>query len=313
MLIESPHSVGAALRHSPIVPVPPQGRTAAPFRLYQGLDRDSLSVQPDTATFWLQARGSSFFSNREGYFVLRPGQWLALEHDCTASIDTEQGAVLIGVGIRSSTLRDIHAHRNPWLPGEGCVDEDQCNALIDLWNQCAASAGGDHDEATRALRCLLQGVRDAQHTLSQWVLRCPGRRSSRQHQVFARLQRVRLYLRGHMGRMVPMEELARLTSCSPWWLSRIFKRVYGQTLQEYGLTQRIEYACWLLTQTELAIAEISHDCGFDSPSSFAHRFRQHMGTTAGEYRSRQSDNRTQVSEHGRTTKSVAHHISLSGL
>jgi AraC family transcriptional regulator len=257
------------------------------FRLY--LERGFNCVRPSaqSASYWLQLRGRSYIESKEGHFVLKPGQWFALERESAPSIGTDRRGVLIGFSADPALLADIERHwRIALLPGEGQLSRSERLTLARLWRQCAATlfAATDRFERQRAFRRLLAGVRDTQSDLALKLRHCPGRRVARQRQVFARLQRMRLFLRGNIDRLVPMAELADLTSFSPWWISKTFKAVYGDTVQSTSVALRIEHACDLLTASALSIGEISHACGFDSPCSFARTFRARIGCTASQYR-----------------------------
>ncbi|QQP97989.1 helix-turn-helix domain-containing protein [Lysobacter enzymogenes] len=262
------------------------------FRLYFQRDFDSVRAQPHAMSYWLQLRGRSYLESREGHLQLRAGQWLMLEPGSAPSVDTDRHGALIGFSVAPALLSEIERHWRVELhPGAGTLDRFERDALAKLWRQCATAANlaafaAPREERLRMLRRLLGGVRDTQRELAARVRQCPGRRVARQRQVFSRLQRVRLYLRGHPDRLVPMQELAEITSFSPWWLSKTFKQVYGETLQSYGLGLRLERACELLGESGLSIAEISHACGFDSPCSFARAFRQRMQCTATQFRAR---------------------------
>ena len=49
----------------------------------------------------------------------------------------------------------------------------------------------------------------------------------------------------------------------------VFKAVAGQTLSEYVTQKRMEYACELLTNSSLYIAEIARLVGYKNPGSFS--------------------------------------------
>ncbi len=67
-------------------------------------------------------------------------------------------------------------------------------------------------------------------------------------------------------------------------LSHFFKSQTGETITEYVDRLRIEKATFLLTQTDLTIADISQQLGFSTSSSFIRKFRSQMDQTPGDYR-----------------------------
>ena len=67
-------------------------------------------------------------------------------------------------------------------------------------------------------------------------------------------------------------------------LSHFFKSQTGETITEYLDRLRIEKATFLLTQTDLTVADISQQLGFAASSAFIRKFRSRTGQTPGDYR-----------------------------
>lgn len=79
-------------------------------------------------------------------------------------------------------------------------------------------------------------------------------------------------------------DLAGLVNLSPDYLVRLFRRHVGLPPLGYLTRIRIERAASLLTQTELAVAEIGAAVGWPDPNYFARRFRQESGLSPTAYR-----------------------------
>jgi AraC family transcriptional regulator len=75
---------------------------------------------------------------------------------------------------------------------------------------------------------------------------------------------------------------------SPHHFSRVFKRVTGLSPHQYVLSQRIQLARQLLTETKLSIAEVAHDVGFYDQSHFTYHFKRLVGVTPNAIRERKN-------------------------
>ncbi len=78
--------------------------------------------------------------------------------------------------------------------------------------------------------------------------------------------------------------LARELQCSADYLSQLFRKTTGGTLQAYINGQRLMRAQVLLENSTLNIAEVSEAAGFRDPSYFSRAFRRWAGSTPRETR-----------------------------
>lgn len=83
---------------------------------------------------------------------------------------------------------------------------------------------------------------------------------------------------------ITLSSLASAVNYNESYISRIFKSETGRGIVEYLASVRIEHACQLLENTNLAIQDISNSVGFDSPQYFSIVFRKNKGVTPTEYR-----------------------------
>ncbi|EFE95432.1 AraC family transcriptional regulator [Serratia odorifera] len=68
------------------------------------------------------------------------------------------------------------------------------------------------------------------------------------------------------------------------YLSRLFSRETGSTIQEYLLTRRVKRACELLRSSDLAIGQIAAAVGFADAPYFISCFKKMLGQTPLQYR-----------------------------
>ena len=90
----------------------------------------------------------------------------------------------------------------------------------------------------------------------------------------------------NLHNQLTVEQIARIVSVSPNYLSSIFHKEVGKTLQAYIQNLRLEKASKLLILTTLSIQEIGADVGIPDNNYFAKVFRKKYGTTPSSYRNR---------------------------
>lgn len=78
--------------------------------------------------------------------------------------------------------------------------------------------------------------------------------------------------------------LAREAGIHPVHLARTYRRVEGRTLGEYVQALRVRYACKLLQDRALPLADVAIDSGFADQSHFTRMFRKFVGTTPARFR-----------------------------
>jgi AraC family transcriptional regulator len=252
---------------------------------------------------WIQLRGATRVMAREGRFELRRGDWLVLDRDSSPELQADRGGLTLGVVIAPSGPGE-HRRHEP-LPGLGRMRTTDLRIALRLWRNGAALERGaaSHEDAQRARQATLAHLASLQHEYDAAIARCPGRSVARKRQVFARLQRARLFLEGHCDRVARLGELAGLTNFSSWYLSKTFHEIYGESPQSASVRLRLERACELLAASDCSIGEVGVACGFDNSCSFARAFRARYGLTASDYRHSRAD--MHVRENVRATRSRA--------
>ena len=98
-------------------------------------------------------------------------------------------------------------------------------------------------------------------------------------QRFALLQ----YIQEHYS-SVKLEDVARKFHYTPEYTSKLIRETTGMTFTEITQRIRIEKAQDLLTNTNLSVASISDEVGYDSPEYFTRLFKKHTRMTPSAYR-----------------------------
>ena len=79
-------------------------------------------------------------------------------------------------------------------------------------------------------------------------------------------------------------EFAQQFGLAPATLTRIFKRLFGQTPLQYFRSQQLAYAAKLLRRTAQPLDEIAAITGLGSRTTFYRLFVERFGMTPEEYR-----------------------------
>lgn len=247
------------------------------------------SATAGTVTAWVQLRGHGWADAREGYFDLGAGSWIVFERDSAPQVQVDGHGLCIGVALDAAALEVLEKLTGqPLYPAFGRLGARGRSIPLRLWRE--AGDGSD----LRWLRPLLLFLQEAEGDLEARIQACPGRSRSHKRQVFARMQRARLYLEGHRERVVRVDELGRMTNFSSWYFSKAFHSVYGESPQALSARLRLERAAWLLRRTPLMIGDVAASSGFDNCCSFARAFRARYGMSASLYRQRFGEGSGQI-------------------
>ena len=111
---------------------------------------------------------------------------------------------------------------------------------------------------------------------------CPQWRSEAQQVQLIR--QIHDYLLTHMEQRITIEELTHLYPINPTTLKEVFKDVYGTSIAAHLKKHRMEKAAQLLRETDLPVAEVARQVGYESQSKFTAAFKEQYGQLPKEYR-----------------------------
>lgn len=94
------------------------------------------------------------------------------------------------------------------------------------------------------------------------------------------------YINSHYAEALSLNHLAAKFSFSPVYLGRLFKRETGSSFNEYLKRVRIQTACELLDENDVAIKILAEMVGIPDLNYFYRLFKQVTGLTPNQYRSR---------------------------
>lgn len=97
-------------------------------------------------------------------------------------------------------------------------------------------------------------------------------------------QHVKTYIDQNYTNPINLNHLANEFYVSKFYLTREFKRIYGQSIVDYVISQRITLAKQLLRYTNGSINEVALECGFHDQGYFNKQFKKMEHITGSEYR-----------------------------
>ncbi|HEY0721227.1 MAG TPA: response regulator transcription factor [Gammaproteobacteria bacterium] len=92
------------------------------------------------------------------------------------------------------------------------------------------------------------------------------------------------YIEQHLHEKLLQSDIASRCGTTSFQLSRIFKRVYGITFQEFIIRRRLEKASELLCNDSASIVDVCWTVGFRDASHFTKMFHRYSGLTPSQYR-----------------------------
>ncbi|MBE9066806.1 helix-turn-helix transcriptional regulator [Leptolyngbya cf. ectocarpi LEGE 11479] len=93
------------------------------------------------------------------------------------------------------------------------------------------------------------------------------------------------YIQANLDQTIKLADIATLLGMSQYYFCRLFRQSMGIPPYQYVIRQRVERAKQLLRRDrQVAISDISLECGFANQSHLSKHFRQLTGTTPKAYR-----------------------------
>ena len=98
------------------------------------------------------------------------------------------------------------------------------------------------------------------------------------------IHQVHDYLMENISQHITIDELARKFLINPTTLKTLFKSVYGSSIASHIKEHRMESAARFLIETDMSIAEISKNVGYESQSKFTAAFKAYYNILPKDYR-----------------------------
>ena len=98
------------------------------------------------------------------------------------------------------------------------------------------------------------------------------------------IYKIHKYLVEHISERITIDELSKKFLLNPTTLKKVFKEVYGVSIAAHMKQHRMEEAARLLRESQMSIAQIAQNVGYESQSRFSEAFRDYFGMPPKEYR-----------------------------
>lgn len=92
------------------------------------------------------------------------------------------------------------------------------------------------------------------------------------------------YVEEHLADELDMEKIAQNVHLNPDYLTRIFRKATGESVNKYIVSQRMEKAKQLLELTNQPLSEVAFQVGYFNYTSFNHIFTRSIGVSPQTYR-----------------------------
>ena len=99
-----------------------------------------------------------------------------------------------------------------------------------------------------------------------------------------RINQVKEYIADNLNEKMTVSKLADITNMSASHFSRVFKQQTGFSPYDYILNSRLNRAKYLLQVTDMTVASIAYEIGFNSESNFIFFFTENEGISPGKFR-----------------------------
>ena len=94
------------------------------------------------------------------------------------------------------------------------------------------------------------------------------------------------YVEEHYTQPLLLEEIAKYVGYNKSYICTLFKNEKGITINDYLNNIRIQRACYLISYSNIGLKEIAKQTGFTSIHYFSRIFKESVGISPGQYRSR---------------------------
>jgi two-component system response regulator YesN len=99
------------------------------------------------------------------------------------------------------------------------------------------------------------------------------------------------YITKNFHKSISLDEVAQTVHLSPYYFSRIFKAERGCNFVEFLTKVRIDKAKLMLQDPEQTVIRVAAEAGYQDASYFCRVFRQEVGVTPNQFRTKHKNNK----------------------
>ena len=223
----------------------------------------------------IEGQGTQLFNNEE--FELKKGDVYLLRPIDFHKIHSD-GITVRNVHLKSNVLpkwilQKLHSFKNPVVFHLDDNQFQKFNALFDLLEEENKNKSIDIDVRMDVIEIIFANfIRLSNNNISLY-----GDGVTSKVTYF-------ICKNNRFTQKISLEEIASYAGYSKYYISSVFHKQYGMTIQEFIIMQRVEYAKKLILETDLSITEIIMECGFASTSNFYSKFIKYVGCSPLQFR-----------------------------
>lgn len=219
---------------------------------------------------------------------LQPGSLIILPPDKGVEVDIKDPAEFINIYISKRLLSDIIIEFSS--AGSGLLRLDHSFSVFDDFLEQTISSlkeilylGGRFSgiEVQYIARVIVARV------VSKYSINTTEELNTEVGLSVSVLQKTFDFIDQNLHRRIVIERLADTAGVGAAQFARLFKRATNVTLHQYIIKRRVERASELLSETQMPIAEIAHECGFADQVHLTRFFGRIIGTSPASFRKKE--------------------------
>jgi YesN/AraC family two-component response regulator len=186
-------------------------------------------------------------------------------------------------GIRSCVSLNIGFGKKAYL-----IQESPDDRLTVDWNEASTNGikGIGISSLIHKAEQIKEAIREAEYKAYEQLMEKSGMEKERRpflgkNQTF---NAIYAYINENYCSNISISGISNQFNVNANYISQLFKKETGKTFTEYLFKLRIDYACQLLTTTDLALIEIAGKAGYEDYFYFSRIFKRIMGKTPSAYR-----------------------------
>lgn len=247
-----------------------------------------LEIPDGWLSVWWLASGSFTCITPDCTWNMRGGELMSW-CDTGIVVQAGDGSAYQAICGHASAWAEVTSSHARLLPWRGAMDIASGAAMLELARTVHFSGAGPSIGMRVKLKMALvvEGILRLQQGIYSSLPLCPGRSRAQKLGSLKRLMRIRNVVESDTSGKVQLRDLSAIARCSPRYLLRIYKNVFGETALENMRRTRLERAFSLIRESSMPIGEVSEHLGYESQSAFSRSFKARFGMAPGKARSLQ--------------------------
>ena len=241
-------------------------------------------VLSGSMTYWFDGRVLTLTAGRLALF------WGMIPHQVTECETNTRFVVLyvpMAVFLELPTLSELRSAIFRGAVIEATDIKPYDREMFLQWREDLSQADSQLDEivkselTARVRRLDREGWRDLREIAQQAT--GPGHQGH-DHDRALRVEKMAQFIGEHALENISAEDVAKAAGLHPNYAMSLFKRAVGLTIKQSITRHRLDMAQSMLIATDLPVATIAFDCGFNSLSSFYTAFTQRFHKSPAAFR-----------------------------